>query len=126
MIRVYAILIVLGLLGGAVYGVKYYYDDTQQTIATLNQANASYKAVVDSQTNAIKEMKANAERQQELISKLNNDLSKAEEDVDRLRHTLSNHDLTLLASKKPGLIESRINNAVKELFEDIESITSTD
>ena len=35
MIRLYAIIFVVALLGGAAYAAKYYYDTTQATIAQL-------------------------------------------------------------------------------------------
>ena len=38
MIKVYAIIIVIGLLGGVAYGAKYYYDTPQNTIAQLLNA----------------------------------------------------------------------------------------
>ena len=39
MFKLYAILIVVGLLGGAAYGAKYYYDTHQNTIASLRENN---------------------------------------------------------------------------------------
>ena len=35
MIRLYGIIILVAILGGAAYGAKYYYDTTQNTIAQL-------------------------------------------------------------------------------------------
>ena len=47
MIRVYALVVVLGLVGGAVWGAYGYYKDTQQRIATLTQNNAKLKGAND-------------------------------------------------------------------------------
>ena len=40
MIRVYIMIIVVGLVGGVVYGGYAYYQDTQQRLKTLQQNNA--------------------------------------------------------------------------------------
>jgi len=59
----------------------------------------------------------------ELNGKLQNDLQKAEQYGDELRATLQRHNLTHLATKKPGLIEPRMQGATDELWKDLESIT---
>ena len=43
---------------------------------------------------------------------------------DDLRKKLHKHNLTRLSIKKPGLIEKRINNGTKKLFDNIESLTA--
>ena len=53
-------------------------------------------------------------------------LQDAEAVTDNLRKILNDHDLTRLVLAKPGLIETRINNATQELFDSIESSTSND
>ena len=40
MLKIYMLIIVVGLLGGVVYGAYAYYQDTQQRIATLQTNNA--------------------------------------------------------------------------------------
>ena len=50
--------------------------------------------------------------------------NKAEEYGDDLRKKLHKHDLTRISIKKPGLIEKRINDGTKKLFERIESLTA--
>ena len=40
MIKVYFLIIVLGLVGGVVYGGYYYYKDTQARIQTLTENSA--------------------------------------------------------------------------------------
>ena len=37
MARLYGIIILVAILGGLGYGAKYYYDTTQNTIATLQR-----------------------------------------------------------------------------------------
>ena len=44
MFRVYALVVVVGLVGGAVWGGYTYYKDTQQRISTLTQNNPNLKS----------------------------------------------------------------------------------
>ena len=126
MIRLYAILIVIGLLGGAAYGAKYYYDTTQATIATLRDNNAKLEVANETNQATIRQMDADNEVLNALTDQLSLDLQKAEQYGDELRHTLNKHDLTHLANKKPGMIEKRMQNATDKLWNELKSITSND
>jgi hypothetical protein len=126
MFRLYAILIVVGLLGGAAYGAKYYYDTTQNTIAQLRENNAKLEVANETNQATIDKMGADAERLNNLTNQLVQDLQKSEKYGDELRNTLNKHNLTHLANKKPGLIEKRMQNATDKLWDDLESITSSD
>ena len=124
MIRVYAIIIVIGLLGGAAWAAKYYYDTTQATIAQLRENNAKLEVANEENQATITQMQENNKRLNALTDQLNDDLRKSEEYGDELRETLNKHNLTHLANKKPGLIEKRMQDATDELWTDLESITS--
>ena len=123
MFRVYILIVVLGLLGGAVYVAKYYYDTTQATIAQLRENNAKLEVANEENQQTIAKMQEDNVRLNALTDQLNTDLRKAEEYGDELRNTLNKHDLTHLANKKPGLIEKRMQNATDKLWDDLESIT---
>jgi hypothetical protein len=124
MIRIYIMIVVVGMLGGALYGAKYYYDTTQATIATLRENNAKLEMANQVNQETIAKQQADAIKLAELNSQLTTDLQKAEQYGDELRSTLNKHNLTHLANKKPGLIEQRMQNATDKLWDDLESITS--
>ena len=126
MFRLYAILIVVGLLGGAVYGAKYYYDTTQNTIASLRENNAKLEVANETNQATIKKMGQDTARLNDLTNQLAQDLQTSERYGDELRSTLNKHNLTNLANKKPGLIEKRMQNATDKLWDDLEGITSSD
>ena len=126
MFKLYAIIIVVELLGGAAYGAKYYYDTTQNTIAQLRENNAKLEVANETNQATINKMGADAERLNNLTNQLVQDLQKSEKYGDELRNTLNKHNLTHLANKKPGLIEKRMQNATDKLWDDLESITSSD
>ena len=124
MIKLYGIIILVAILGGVGYGAKYYYDTTQNTIATLRDNNAKLEIANKTNTETINQMVADNQRLNELTDQLNTDLRKSEEYGDELRDTLNKHNLTHLANKKPGLIEKRMQNATDKLWDDLESVTS--
>ena len=126
MIKVYAIIVVIGLLGGVVYGAKYYYDTTQNTIAQLRDNNAKLEVANKTNQATIRQMDVDSEVLNALTDQLSLDLQKAEQYGDELRHTLNKHDLTHLANKKPGMIEKRMQNATDKLWNELKSITSND
>ena len=126
MFKLYAILIVVGLLGGAVYGAKYYYDTTQNTIASLRENNAKLEVANETNQATIKKMGQDTARLNDLTNQLAQDLQTSESYGDELRSTLNKHNLTNLANKKPGLIEKRMQNATDKLWDDLEGITSSD
>ena len=123
MIRLYAMIFVIALLGGAAYAAKYYYDTTQATIAQLRENNAKLEVANEENQQTIKKMGEDAKRLNALTDQLSADLRKAEKYGDELRNTLNKHDMTHLANKKPGLIEKRMQNATDKLWDDLESIT---
>ena len=123
MIRLYAIIFVVALLGGVAYAAKYYYDTTQATIAQLRENTAKLEVANEENQLTISKMEENSIRLNALTNQLNADLKKSEEYGDELRNTLNKHNLTHLANKKPGLIEKRMQNATDKLWGDLESVT---
>ena len=123
MIRLYAMIFVIALLGGTAYAAKYYYDTTQATISQLRENNAKLEVANEENQQTIKKMGEDAKRLNALTDQLNADLRKAEKYGDELRETLNKHDLTHLANKKPGLIDKRMQNATDKLWDDLESVT---
>lgn len=124
MIRVYALIVILGLLGGAAWAAKSYYVQTQMTIAQLRENNAKLEVANEENQATITKMTENSIRLNALTDQLNDDLRKSEKYGDELRDTLNKHNLTHLANKKPGLIEKRMQGKTDALWKDLESITS--
>ena len=116
--------IVFFMLMVAMAGVgSWYYKQTQQKIATLQENNAKLEVANQTNQKTIKKMRENAEQLNALTNQLEVKLRKAEEYGDELRATLNKHDLTHLANKKPCMIEKRMQNATDKLWGDLESIT---
>ena len=124
MLRIYILIVVLGLVGGVVYGGYYYYKDTQARIQTLTENSAKLEQATQTQKQTIDTLIADAEKFAKLNSELQLELVRANDYKNELIGKLRRHDLTRLSQQKPGLIEKRINNGTKKLFESFESITT--
>ena len=116
-------LMIMGLLGGAVYGAKYYYDSTQATIQRLSAEKAILDTALEQQTASINQMQAQMEKQNQLNTELQTRLQEANAGLNEMRSKFARHDLTKLAIAKPGLIQTRINNGTENVFREIEENT---
>ena len=103
MLKIYMLLIVLGLLGGVGYGAYYYYKDTQERIQVLTENNAKIMVAKELQDNTINTLIADREK----FAALNNELQ------------------TKLSLQKPGLVEKKINNGTKKLFKSLEELSGS-
>ena len=124
MLKIYILIIVLGLVGGVVYGGWYYYKDTQARIQILTENSAKLEVATQQQEMTISTLVDDAEKYRELNKDLNIKLEAANDYKNELISKLRKHDLSRLSQLKPGLVENRINNGTKKLFESFESITA--
>ena len=124
MIKIYILVVVLGLVGGVVYGGFYYYKDTQARIAVLTENSAKLEQAANTQKQTIDTLVEDAAKYRELNKELNTKLEAANEYKNTLIDKLRKHDLAKLSLQKPGMVEKRINNGTKRLFESLEKLTS--
>ena len=117
------LIVVVGLVGGVVYGGYYYYKDTQSRIQTLTENNAKVMAAKAAQDQTINTLIADREKFDQLNKELQVKLDKANEYKDTLIDKLRKHDLATLSLKKPGLVEKKINRGTEKLFRSLESLT---
>ena len=124
MLKVYILIAVIGLVGGVVYGGWYYYKDTQARIQILTENSVKLEAATKLQKSTIDTLVADAKKYAELNRKLDIELKKAHDYKNTLIAKLRKHDLVRLSQQKPGLVEKKINDGTKKLFESFESITT--
>ena len=124
MIKVYILIVVMGLVGGVVYGGWYYYKDTQARIQTLTENSAKLEQAAQTQKQTIDVLIADAKKFAELNNELQTNLLRANDYKNTLLGKLRKHNLTRLSAQKPTLIEKKINNASKRLLESFESLTA--
>ena len=123
MLKIYMLIVVVGLVGGVVYGGYYYYKDTQSRIQTLTENNSKLEIATQQQENTINTLVEDRKKFEKLNNELQTKLDNANQYKDKLIDKLRKHDLAKLSMKKPGLVEKRINNGTKKLFRSLENLT---
>mgnify|MGYP001329365400 FL=1 len=116
MLRVYIMIIVVGLVGGVVYGGYYYYKDTQTRLKTLQQNNAKLEVAVKSKDEALNFMTSNFEKQSELNKELSGKLADAEKENTVIRDKLAKSNLIADSIANPKVMEQKINEQVSDIF----------
>ena len=124
MLKVYILIIVLGLVGGVVYGGWYYYKDTQARIQTLTENSAKLETAAKLQKNTIDTLQADAKKYPELNSQLQTKLVNANKYKNQLLGKLRKINLSKVSAEAPAVWERKINNASKRVLESFESITA--
>ena len=124
MLKIYGLLIVLGLLAGVGYGAYFYYNDTQQRIATLRTNNAQLESSNKSLEVKITAMEKNIKKQIELTNDLNKSLEEAKKANTVIKDLLAQTDLVKNSLQDPKASEARINEKVDSFFKSIESATT--
>jgi hypothetical protein len=122
-IKIYLLIVVVGLVGGTVYGAYYYYKDTQARIQILTENTAKLETAKQLQDATITALIADRERFKELNKELQTNLDKANVYKDVLIGKLRKHNLAKLSLRKPGLVESRINASTDKLFRSLEALS---
>jgi len=118
-IKIAIVLTLVALGTGGLFYVKKLQNDLETARANV----AKMEVAVATSEASIKTLQADAVKMAELNQQLSADLQKAEKYGDELRATLQRHNLTHLASKKPGLIEKRMQGATNKLWDDLTAIT---
>ena len=123
MIKIYLLIVFLGLVGGSIYGAYYYYKDSQERIRILTENTAKLETAKKMQDDTITAMIEDRKRFSALTKELQTNLDKANVYKDVLIGKLRNHNLAKLSLRKPGLVEKKINAGTKKLFRSLEVIS---
>ena len=118
----------LAVVGAGAYGYHTLeVGKRETTIAQLEKNNVVLKensmrleTALETETASREQAEKNLKVQLEAVGKLTEANSAMQEEMDDYLSIFKRHDLTKLARVKPGLIEPRINNGTKKVFEQIE------
>ena len=119
MVKVYALVVVVALLGGVGYAAKSYYTSTQQKIQTLSENNAKLEVAIEQSEKSVNLLKDEAAKNAELSKNLQEKLQKAEAYGDDLRNRLRKLDLLADAISNAKNLEGRMNGATAKLWREI-------
>jgi len=116
-----------------VAGGAYAYHTTtvskaEATIAQLEANNVILKentskleTALEAETISREQAEQNLQLQLKAVGELTEKNTAMQEEMDDYLSIFKRHDLTRLARAKPGMVEPRINNGTKKVFEAIES-----
>tara|TARA_R100001377_G_scaffold27187_2_gene14624 strand:- start:234 stop:626 length:393 start_codon:yes stop_codon:yes gene_type:complete len=122
-IRLYVLIVVVGLVGGAVAGAYYYYTDSQARIQALIENTAKLEIAKQIQDDTISTLVEDQKKFAKLNADLRANLDKANEYKDVLISKLRKHNLSKLSLKKPLLVEKKINAGTAKLFRSLEILS---
>ena len=123
MIRLYVLIVVVGLVGGAIGGAWYYVTSTQNRIETLIANDVKLRMAKQVQDDTISALVEDQKKFAKLNTDLRGRLDKANDYKDVLIGKLRKHNLSKLSLKKPLLVEARINAATAKLFKSLEALS---
>ena len=91
-------------------GVFYwYYNDTQERIAILNENNAKLETAVAISEEAVSTLQADFAKANAELSRVNQEFAAIRAQNNVLADKLAKHDLAVLGAGKPGLVERLVN-----------------
>ena len=87
----------------------------------VKQENMALTVAVAEQKQTITAMKESYERQGQSLQNMMRKNAQIEQEMNSYLDIFRRHNLNQLAVAKPGMIEKRVNNATKQVFESIEN-----
>ena len=107
------LILVLGL------GCWWLYSENE----TLKANNIKLEYAIEEQKQTIETIRESYEKQGEALSNMTRENALIEQEKAEYLEIFSRHNLDVLALKKPGMIELRMNNASEKVMEGIEDDT---
>ena len=110
----------------SISGSAWYIDRLLDQISVLKGNQLILETEIQTQNDQIKNLISSAQKTQSQMNALEKEKNESEREVNQLRNTFARHDLDNLALAKPGLIESKVNKAVKRITKDLIELTDPD
>jgi len=108
--------ILLGVVGALLLALSFLWIQNSR-LSSLNQA---FELRDQEQKAAIESLQSDFKVQTEGLLAIQSRNQEIEAEMSRYLDIFKRHNLSKLAAAKPGLIETRVNNGTKEVFESIE------
>ena len=117
--------LLIGITIASLVGGAYVYVSWQNSkIEVLTKDNVILRDTAERNAETVRILQTQIATQQEQNRQLTIALDKSEKTREEMLRIFRDHDLTNLATQKPGLIERRVNDGTSKVFDDLESITS--
>lgn len=108
--------ILLGVIGALLLALSFLWIQNSR----LSSLNQSFELRDQEQKAAIESLQNDFKVQTEGLLAIQSRNQEIEAEMSRYLDIFKRHNLSKLAAAKPGLIETRVNNGTKEVFESIE------
>ena len=89
----------------------WYYNDTQERMAILNENNAKLETAVATSEAAVESLQRDFENANKALNEVNEKFANIRKQNKTLSNKLGRHDLGNLAENKPGLVEKVVTKA---------------
>jgi hypothetical protein len=106
----------LGVIGVLGLGLYLLWSEN----ARLSQLNQAFEIRNQQQLQTIQTLQTDFKKQTEGLLNIQSRNKEIEAEMNRYLDVFKRHNLTKLAIAKPGLLETRVNNGTKKVFESIE------
>ena len=113
------LMIVLSGFGGM--GGYIYVQDLQGQVESQKNIVAAQELAAQTQQNTIATLQENLESQTNALRLQTRRSQEIQQEMSRYLDIFSRHNLSKLAAARPGLIETRVNNGTKEVFDALEA-----
>jgi len=113
------LMIVLSGFGGM--GGYIYVQDLQGQLESQKNIVAAQELAAQTQQNTIATLQENLESQTNALRLQTRRSQEIQQEMSRYLDIFSRHNLSKLAAARPGLIETRVNNGTKEVFDALEA-----
>jgi hypothetical protein len=107
--KIYVYGAIAGVILIAGIAAFWYWNWSQEEIATLKANNAQLETAVQENEQTIAALKADGEDQAETLRQTNEKFQDARRENNRLKEVLGKHNIGYLATQKPKLIEKAVN-----------------
>ena len=104
----------------------WYYNDTQERMAILNENNAKLETAVATSEAAVESLQRDFEKANKALNEVNQEFANIRKQNKTLSNKLGRHDLGNLAEKKPGLVQKVIVKASDKANRCFELISGAD
>lgn len=109
--------ILVAVMGAALYYQQGKIDSLNKTVGQLEIANKQ-------NVETIKTMQENQQKNLALLEDQRERIRVIYKETNKIKTILSEHDIGYLASKKPGLIERRVDDGTKDVIKSFEEATN--
>jgi len=112
-------ILILSALGGM--GGYVYVQDIQNQLESQKRIVAAQELASQEQENTIAKLQENLQLQTNALRVQTQRSQEIQQEMNRYLDIFNRHNLSKLAAARPGLIETRVNNGTKEVFDALEA-----